>query len=122
MPQFFDLPRELRDLIYMEVITSARTRPALQDTETELGWNRPWEPKSGLGDHGCAFSTRKAPSTCANFLVCSRKVNAEMMSAVERARRKGLLAARMDCIAKNDMHYFFLACHSSRKDWKECTR
>ena len=106
MPQFFDLPRELRDMVYLEVITSARSRPTLKETETESGWNRPWEPKSGLGDHGCAFSAKRAPSTCANFLVCSRQINAEMMHAIERARRKGLSAARMDCIAKDEMHYF----------------
>ncbi len=106
MPHFFDLPRELRDMVYMEVITSARSLPTLRDTETESGWNRPWEPKSGLGDHGCAFSAKRAPSTCANFLVCSRQINAEMTHTIERARRKGQLAARMDCMAKDEMHYF----------------
>ena len=106
MPHFFDLPRELRDMVYLEVIISARSRPTLKETETESGWNRPWEPKSGLGDHGCAFSAKRAPSTCANFLVCSRQINAEMMHTIERARRKGLSAARMDCIAKDEMHYF----------------
>ncbi|CAO2652912.1 Nn.00g023230.m01.CDS01 [Neocucurbitaria sp. VM-36] len=106
MPHFFDLPRELRDMIYSEVLIGQRPTPTLQDTQSSSGWNRPWEPKSGLGDHGCAFSSKRAPNTCANFLACNRQINTEMTQTIERARRKGLLAARMDCIAKDEMHYF----------------
>ncbi|OAL47972.1 hypothetical protein IQ07DRAFT_646169 [Pyrenochaeta sp. DS3sAY3a] len=106
MPQFFELPRELRDMIYMEVITWSRPLPALEDTEKANRWHRPWEPKSGLGDHGCAFSSKRAPSTCANFLACNKQVYSEMQHTLERARRKGLLTARMDCIARDEMHYF----------------
>ncbi|KAL6711000.1 hypothetical protein ACN47E_006875 [Coniothyrium glycines] len=106
MPQFFSLPRELRDMIYMEVITSQLPAPSLSSTAYASGWCRPWEPKSGLGNNGCAFSSRRAPNTCANFFACNRQINEEMAFAIERARRKGLLAARMDCIAKDEMHWF----------------
>ncbi|KAF1843480.1 uncharacterized protein K460DRAFT_387544 [Cucurbitaria berberidis CBS 394.84] len=106
MPEFFDLPRELRDMIYLDVLIGQRATPTLEDTQSASRWNRPWEPKSGLGDHGCAFSSKRAPNTCANFLACNQQVNTEMMQIIERVRRKGMLAARMDCIAQDDMHYF----------------
>jgi hypothetical protein len=106
MPQFFDLPRELRDMIYTEVITSQLPTPKLSSTQYASSWCRPWEPKSGLGNNGCAFSSRRAPNTCANFLACNRQINEEMTFALARARRKGNLAARMDCIAKDEMHWF----------------
>ncbi|KAJ4363125.1 hypothetical protein N0V83_010245 [Neocucurbitaria cava] len=93
-------------MIYLEVLIGQRPTPTIADTQTSSGWNRPWEPKSGLGDHGCAFSSRRAPNTCANFLACNRQINTEMTQTIARARRKGMLAARMDCIAKDEMHYF----------------
>ncbi|KAH7379544.1 hypothetical protein BKA66DRAFT_420394 [Pyrenochaeta sp. MPI-SDFR-AT-0127] len=106
MPQLLELPRELRDMIYLEVLIGQRPTPTISDTVSASGWNRPWEPKSGLGDHGCAFSSKRAPSTCANFLACNKQVFGEMMQTIDSARRKGLLAARMDCIVKDEMHYF----------------
>jgi hypothetical protein len=106
MTQFLDLPRELRDMVYTEALTSCRPLPTLRDTQSTSGWYRPWEPRTGLGDHGCALSSRRAPSTCANLLACNRQINAEMMQAVERGRQTGRLAALIDCIAKDEMHYF----------------
>ncbi|KAF1945058.1 hypothetical protein EJ02DRAFT_397151 [Clathrospora elynae] len=106
MTQFLGLPRELRDMIYLEVLISSRSLPTLKDTKSISGWCRPWEPKSGLGDHGCAFSSKRAPNTCANFLACNKQVNKEMLDTISRVRPKGQLAARMDCIAVDEMHYF----------------
>jgi hypothetical protein len=97
MSQFLNLPRELRDMAYAEILTSRRPLSTLEDTKSTF-WYR---PRTGLG-----FSLEKAPSTCANFLACNRQIYAEMTQAIERARHKGQLAARIDCIAKDKMHYF----------------
>jgi hypothetical protein len=102
MPQFLELPRELRDMIYLEVLTSCRLPPT--DTK-EIFWYRSGESKPGLLADDFAYSPGKAPSTCARFLVCNRQIYTEMLQTIKRAQHKGLLAVRLDCIAKDKMHY-----------------
>jgi hypothetical protein len=45
--------------------------------------------------------------TCANLLTTNRQVNTEMTQAIERAKRKELLLARVDCMLKNDQNHYF---------------
>jgi hypothetical protein len=106
MPNFLSLPRELRDMIYSALLTQTAPLITLQDTHTPLAWCRPCEAKSHLGDHGCAFSTKKAPRTCASFLACNHQVYKELGQAIEESRRKGVLAAQMDCLVRDGMHWF----------------
>jgi hypothetical protein len=104
MPQLFDLPRELRDLIYMAVITWERPQPTLEDTSSSWGYYQIGRTQ-GYGT-GCDFSREKPPSTCANVLAVSRQFNQEMRQSIDCARRRGLLVARMDCIANGNHHHF----------------
>jgi hypothetical protein len=106
MPQFFDLPRELRDMIYFAIITWSSPRP----TATETALNRDWvwdRENTTYTDTGCIFSTKKLPSTCANFLATSRQINEEMLQSITRARRKGLLCARLDCLSSDGWTHHF---------------
>jgi hypothetical protein len=105
MPQFFDLPRELRDMIYMAIVTWERPRPTLEDTANMWAWHLLNKSQT------CLFASEQPPSTCANVLAASRQMHEETMQALDRARRAGFLVARMDCIAKKDSlramnHYF----------------
>jgi len=95
MPQFSDLPRELRDMIYMAIITWERPRPEVAQTTDSWNWYR-----TGSSSSGCHFALESPPSTCANVLAVNRQVNLEMRQALQRARRAELLVARIDCIAK----------------------
>ncbi|KAH7062829.1 hypothetical protein BKA63DRAFT_429306 [Paraphoma chrysanthemicola] len=105
MSPFLELPRELRDMIYMAVITWERLRPTLDDT---YGWPNTWNLQSGhRGEDGCVFAKKGAPSTCANMLAVNRQVNAELAQAVNRARRAGLLTAKLDCVARNGETFYF---------------
>ncbi|KAF2035067.1 hypothetical protein EK21DRAFT_54741 [Setomelanomma holmii] len=105
MAQFYDLPRELRDLIYMAILNWECPRPTLEQT---FGWPNTWNLRSGhRGDDGCVFSMKKVPPTCANVLVVNRQVNEELMQAISRARRTESLLAKLDCIARNGETFYF---------------
>ena len=107
MPEFFGLPRELRDLIYTCIITWSLPRPRPEDTEDHR-WCHIHEPGSILsGEYNCAYSTDTIPGTCANLLACSRQVNLELTQAIERAKRQGYLIARLDCIATDESRHAF---------------
>lgn len=107
MPEFFALPRELRDMIYMSVVTWSLPQPTRKDTEDHR-WRYVSEPRSvRTGEFGCSYSTDTIPGTCANLLACSRQVNHELTQVIERAKRKGLLVARLDCIAADESRHSF---------------
>lgn len=108
MPQFFELPRELRDMIYMAIITWEDPRPTLQHTTSVYGWNRLWDHQSWDSDGpACMFSSKKAPTTCVNILAANRRINEEMKQTINRAREQRLMLARMDCMVKNEKNHYF---------------
>jgi hypothetical protein len=96
MPQFFDLPRELRDIVYMAIITWERPRPKLEENST---WC--WR------DTGCYFAPEEPPKTCANILAASRQLNNELRQSIHTARKAGMLVVRMDCMVENERNHFF---------------
>jgi hypothetical protein len=105
MLQFFNLPRELRDMVYMAIITWERPRPTLQDIASTGDWHETRIlPRN---DPECYFSRRKPPSTCANVLAASRQLNEELRQSMLCARKAGTLVARMDCIVKNERSHSF---------------
>lgn len=106
MSQFLDLPRELRDMIYMAILTWEDPRPTLQDLSSRTDERR--RQGGTLAHqlvHGCDFPSKVAPRTCANFLAMNRQVYSEMMQAIEYARKKDMLFAKIDCV---------------KKDWSTC--
>ncbi|PSN68754.1 hypothetical protein BS50DRAFT_323782 [Corynespora cassiicola Philippines] len=108
MAQFLDLPREIRDMIYAAVLTSERPRPTLGEEQWLFRFRRIFEPQSSHhGEYGCAYSLEDTPGTCGNLLQCSRQVNAEMMEAIGRAKRRELLAVKLDCIAEDESFHYF---------------
>lgn len=96
------VPRELRDMILMALITLERPRPILQDATTSPNYHGNDEEKQ----LGCSFFCEEPSSTCANILAVNRQLNYEMGQAIDRARRDGLLVARMDCIVSGSNYYF----------------
>ncbi|KAJ8111212.1 hypothetical protein OPT61_g6143 [Boeremia exigua] len=107
MPEFFSLPRELRDMIYTSVITWSLPQPRREDTDNHR-WRHIREPESiQSGEYGCSYSTDTVPGTCANLLVCNRQINHELKQAIERAKRRGLLVAKLDCIATDESRHSF---------------
>jgi hypothetical protein len=59
------------------------------------------------GEYGCAYSAKPIPSTCAKFMICNRQIHEEMTQALARARRRGVLAARLDCVASDESLHAF---------------
>lgn len=107
MPEFFGLPRELRDMIYTSVITWSLPQPHREDTEDHR-WRHVIEPGSvRSGEYGCSYSTDTIPGTCANLLACNRQINDELTQAIERAKSRGLLIAKLDCIATDESKHAF---------------
>ncbi|RMZ73503.1 hypothetical protein GMOD_00008021 [Pyrenophora seminiperda CCB06] len=106
MPQFFDLPRELRDLIYVQVLTLSASLPTLKETRYPFKWYPLKQPPRGLTGYDCVMSFQEAPPTCASFLACNRQINVEMMQAIRREKQNGQLCALMDCIVNEQMLYF----------------
>jgi hypothetical protein len=91
-PQFFALPRELRDMIYISLITSTLALPDLESTNDRHAWQL---------DKEVYFSRALPPRTsCANMLATNRQVYEELTHAIERARQASSLVARLDCIVK----------------------
>ncbi|PVI06297.1 hypothetical protein DM02DRAFT_514798 [Periconia macrospinosa] len=112
MVSFFDLPRELRDLIYTEVVVGERPRPILGHPQwRSFRFQRVSYPRSGdTGEFGCAYSLEPVPPTCANFLCCSRQIHEEMLDAIQLAKKKegsSALSARVDCIAEDESFHYF---------------
>ncbi|KAF2789028.1 hypothetical protein K505DRAFT_328521 [Melanomma pulvis-pyrius CBS 109.77] len=108
MAQFLDLPRELRDMIYLEVITAERPMPTLGGAQWLFRFRRVFEPQSSLrGEYGCAYSLEKPPGTCANLLQCNRQIFAEMTETIWRARKKGRASVKLDCIAEDESFHYF---------------
>lgn len=107
MPQFFSLPRELRDMIYTSVVTWSLPQPHLEDTKDHR-WRHILGPASiHSGEYGCSYSTDTIPGTCANLLSCNRQINRELTQAIERAKRRGSLIAKLDCIATDESRHAF---------------
>ncbi|OAL03290.1 hypothetical protein IQ06DRAFT_105566 [Phaeosphaeriaceae sp. SRC1lsM3a] len=96
------LPRELRDMILMALITWERPRPDLEDSITSPNYYGSHEENQ----FGCSFFQDELSSTCANVLAVNRQLNYEMAQAIERARKEGVLVARMDCMVADSNHYF----------------
>ncbi|KAF2113274.1 hypothetical protein BDV96DRAFT_648242 [Lophiotrema nucula] len=108
MPYFFDLPRELRDIVYMSVITAECPRPTLGDAQWLFKYKRVFQPESvRWGEYGCAWSQEPVPRTCANFLQTSRQVYDEMIAAIIFARMKGQMTVKLDCIAEDESFHYF---------------
>jgi len=95
MPQFSELPRELRDMIYTAILTSESSRASIKNTNTNSGWLESSSPD----EHGCVYSSKGVPSTCANMLAVNRQVNAEMAQTIQQARKKEMLVAKIDILA-----------------------
>lgn len=112
MVSFFDLPRELRDLIYTEVVFGERSRPILGHPQwRSFRFQRvSYSRSNDTGEFGCAYSLESVPPTCANFLCCNRQIHKEMMETVELVTRKegsAALSARVDCIAEDESFHYF---------------
>ncbi|KAL5413634.1 hypothetical protein PMIN03_003671 [Paraphaeosphaeria minitans] len=113
---FFALPRELRDAIYDQLLSTAPL-PAIPDERFMAYSTSPCStfrkiydaPSAMRGEFGCAYSLAPIPSTCASFIACSRQANKEMEEARERLERKKEVCARLDCLAMEESwHYFTL--------------
>ncbi|ORY10310.1 hypothetical protein BCR34DRAFT_462390, partial [Clohesyomyces aquaticus] len=107
MPQFMDLPRELRDMIYVEVVTMERPRPTLREAQWLFQYQKFESPAMHPSEYGCAFSLDQVPSTCANLLRCSRQIFEEMRDAIQSARKHGRLAVKLDCIVEDESYHYF---------------
>lgn len=111
---FFQLPRELRDMIYDEVILWERPRPTLNEKfmvyDPNSRFKKIYEPQSSQrGEYGCAYSLEAAPTTCANFLSCNRQVYQEMGEALQRLQRRScdLMSLKLDCMAEDESFHYF---------------
>ena len=108
MSPFLELPRELRDMIYMAIITLERPRPTPGEAQWLFKFRRVVEPQSiHRGEYGCDYNLDKPPSTCASFLQCNRQIYIEMGEAIRLAHQKGLVSARLDCIAEDESFHYF---------------
>ncbi|KAF2636783.1 hypothetical protein P280DRAFT_140769 [Massarina eburnea CBS 473.64] len=120
MVMFFALPRELRDMIYTEVILYSHPRPLLGHPQWRTFRFRRVEyaQSSVTGEFGCAYSLECTPTTCANLLCCNRQVNREMLEVMRLIKKTDsssdgsndegdALAARIDVIAEDESFHYF---------------
>lgn len=105
MMQFLELPRELRDMIYREILTPSERLPSRQDTQSASNWYLISQPHQTIAGSRIFMSSREVPSTCASMLASNRQINEEMMQIIKRARETGQLATRVDCLVHNNAHY-----------------
>ncbi|OCL09294.1 hypothetical protein AOQ84DRAFT_363416 [Glonium stellatum] len=105
MPNFLELPRELRDMIYMAVLTSEVPRPSLSDNRLrpenihQIGYH---VADAQPGEFGNAYTLDESPSTCASLLCSSRQVNKELGEAINRAKSRGQMPLKMDCLVLDE--------------------
>jgi hypothetical protein len=101
MPQFLDLPRELRDMIYMALITLERPRPSIEGVK--------WSVEVAGADGGSpyAYAMEVPPTTCANFLQCNRQIHDEMIGSIRYAKEKELTNVKLDCMVRFDVINYF---------------
>jgi hypothetical protein len=110
MVSLLDLPRELRDLIYTEVILWEQPRPILGHPQwLSFRFRRVTYAQSNVtGEFGCAYSLQAPPSTCANFLCCNQQIHAEMQQAITFIEKKqDGIVAKLDCIAEDESFHYF---------------
>jgi len=108
MASFLQLPRELRDLVYLEVLLWERRLPTLGEAQWLFRFRRISSPQSSIaGEYGCAYAHSGMPRTCANFLCCNRQIYKEMGETAERVERRGGLMVKMDCIAEDESFHYF---------------
>jgi hypothetical protein len=104
MPQLFDLPFELRELIYMALITWEHPRPQLEEATATKNYHHGIRPRwFGIGSDAVL---QRPTSTCASILGATRQLNQEMTQTIDRARRRGQLVARIDCTLNGGFHQF----------------
>ncbi|EUC30550.1 hypothetical protein COCCADRAFT_103646 [Bipolaris zeicola 26-R-13] len=105
--QFLELPRELRDMIYTEMLMPTEPLPSGQDTQTAANWYLVRQAHQPSADSSrCFLSSRAMPSTCASVLASNRQIHQEMMQIAGKARQAGQLATRLDCLVQSNAHYF----------------
>ncbi|KAF1998791.1 hypothetical protein P154DRAFT_523834 [Amniculicola lignicola CBS 123094] len=108
MPRFLNLPRELRDMVYLALITDEKNSPTLGEVQWLFRFRRVFEPQSSRwGEYGCAYSLEKMPRTCANLMACNRQVYEEMKEVVDFSKRKAMIPVKLDCIAEDESFHFF---------------
>lgn len=106
---FLYLPREIRDMIYLFLLTSERPQPGLDEAEWLFKYRRVFDNMQN-GEYGCSYSLARAPKTpCAGILATSRQLNAEMNETIHRVKRKKDFCpdARLDCIAEDESFHYF---------------
>ncbi|KAF2196357.1 hypothetical protein GQ43DRAFT_476397 [Delitschia confertaspora ATCC 74209] len=106
---FLCLPRELRDQIYIFLITpsvSQGPRNKCSIVDSSFHWPRRSNLNSSVaqntvetGEYMASYSAADPPRTLSDLLCVNRQVHAEMMECVERERRQGggRGVAKMNC-------------------------
>lgn len=105
MPNLLELPRELRDIIYMAVLTAEVPRPSLSSNRL-----RPWNAhkiaahaaNAQPGEFGNTYSLDELPSTCTSLLCSSHQVNEELSEAISRAKSRGQMPLKIDCLVEDE--------------------
>ena len=97
--RFLDLPREIRDRVYLFVLTSRHCAPKSPKEDRSL-----WQ-KSRQGRMGKMWYRKVVSNfTCAGLLACNRQMSREMIEAIERhnAMEGEGVRYHMDCIVTGD--------------------
>jgi hypothetical protein len=98
---FLDLPRELRDMVYMALLTVER--PKATSFENYF-----------LVSGRYAIAAERPPTTCANFLQCNRQIYSELMAAIRHAKEKRLTNVKLDYEVRPNMRH---ASYDNHVQW-----
>lgn len=102
MPGLLDLPRELRDMVYLAILTNEERMP---DPRALLHTLAGWKPEREKKPY--TWNPAPLPTTCANFLVSSRQIYEEMSDAISLATKQELTSAKLDCVVlRKKTHHF----------------
>ncbi len=109
--RFLDLPRELRDRVYADVLTSERRPPASPE---DCGQRRrdidAWATSRYSTPHrpeiyrDIWYEVQPISTACSGLLSCTRHISQEMVEAIERQSKagRGGLQYKLDCMVQGD--------------------
>jgi hypothetical protein len=94
MPHFLDLPREIRNLIYIAVLDPSIHWLTPPSSPKEAGKRKLEEPSSGFNQYPLRPLFRTRPA----LLFANRQVHAEFTDVIERQKRLGRISYKLDCL------------------------
>ena len=107
MVTILELPREIRDLIYMAVFNSELSPPA-SPAECRHDRNQissEYGPSEYFGEHCNHYPMEPVSISCSGLLLTCRQVRAEVLDVIARLKVQNQLQYKIDCIIEDEKFF-----------------